>query len=382
MRVNPRFTRRRMLRSLAGGALTFAAVPILGACEIDTENGDSTPSDTDTDDSTPTPDATGDESTPEGASNGDSPGGQLTIYSGRGEDLVQPILDRFQEETGIEVEVRYGGTAEMAAAILEEGDNTPADVFYGQDAGALGALSLEGMARQLPSDVLDRVESRFRSPDGLWIGTSGRARVVVYDTEQLSEDDLPSSILDYTDSRWENALGWAPTNGSFQAWVTALRVTEGEDVAREWLEDIQALNPNVYEANTPIVGAAISGEIQAGFVNHYYLYREIEEAGGDVAADNYFFRNGDIGGLINVAGVAILEPAANVEQAEMLVDFLLNEESQQYFADETFEYPLVSGVPAHDRVPPLEELETPDIDLSNLEDLEGTLELLREVGLL
>lgn len=384
MRINPRFSRRRMVRSLAGGALTLAAVPILGACEVDTENGDTTASDPDEDDSTATPEDTGDESTPQSTpeGNGGSPGGEVTIYSGRGEDLVQPILDRFQEETGIDVQVRYGGTAEMAAAILEEGENTPADVFYGQDAGALGALSLEGMARQLPSDVLDRVEDRFRSPDGLWVGTSGRARVVVYDTEQLSEGDLPSSILDYADSQWENALGWAPTNGSFQAWVTALRVTEGDDVAREWLEDIQALNPNIYEANTPIVGAAISGEIQAGFVNHYYLYREIEEAGGDVGAENYFFRNGDIGGLINVAGVAIMEPAANVEQSEMLVNYLLNEESQQYFAEETFEYPLVSGVPAHDRVPSLEELETPDIDLSNLEDLEGTLELLREVGLL
>jgi iron(III) transport system substrate-binding protein len=295
---------------------------------------------------------------------------------------VQPILDRFSEETGIEVRVRYGDTAEMAAAILEEGQNTPADVYYGQDAGALGALALEGMARKIPDDALERVDSRFRSPDGLWVGSSGRARTVIYDTDRLDEGDLPASILDYADSQWENMLGWAPTNGSFQAWITALRVLEGEDVAREWLEEINALNPLVYEGNMPIVGAAMSGEIAAGFVNHYYLYRERAEAGGDVGAENYFFRDGDIGGLINVAGMAILEPSQNVEQAEMLVDFMLQQEAQEYFAAETFEYPLVQGIEPAAELPSLDELETPDIDLSNLEDLEGTLALLQEVGLI
>jgi iron(III) transport system substrate-binding protein len=270
----------------------------------------------------------------------------------------------------------------MAAAILEEGQNTPADVYYGQDAGALGALALEGMARQLPDELLERVEPRFKSPDGLWAGTSGRARVVVYNTDELDEGDLPSSILDYADPRWEGALGWAPSNGSFQSWVTALRLLEGDDVAREWLEAINDLNPLVYEGNTPIVRAAITGEIQAGFVNHYYLYREREEAGSEVSAENYYFKDGDVGGLINIAGVAILEPSDNVEQSEMLVDFLLQQEAQEYFASETFEYPLAAGIPANEALPSLDELETPDIDLSNLEDLEGTLALLREVGLL
>lgn len=358
----------------------MAGIPILGACSSTTREDDDEPAATDSDDDDSTDET---ESSDDSASDEDeSIGGQVTVYSGRGEDLVQPILDRFAEETGIEVRVRYGGTAEMAAAILEEGSNTPADVYYGQDAGALGALALEGMARKIPDSTLDRVESRFKSPDGLWVGSSGRARTVIYDTEQLDEADLPESILDYADSQWENMLGWAPTNGSFQAWVTALRVTEGEDVAREWLEEIHALNPLVYEGNTPIVGAAMNGEIAAGFVNHYYLYREQAEAGGNVGADNYFFRDGDIGGLINVAGTAILEPSRNVEQAEMLVDFLLQQEAQEYFATETFEYPLISGVDPAADIPTLDELETPDIDLSNLEDLEGTLALLQEVGLI
>jgi iron(III) transport system substrate-binding protein len=369
---------------MAGGSIVLAGIPILGACtttnrDRDDDTAATDPEDDDSTDDAETPEAQDDDSA---ESNGETAGGQITVYSGRGQDLVQPILDRFSEQTGIEVRVRYGDTAEMAAAILEEGSNTPADVYYGQDAGALGALALEGMARQIPESTLDLVDSRFKSPDGLWVGSSGRARTVIYNTDQLDEGDMPASILDYADPQWENMLGWAPTNGSFQAWVTALRVLEGDDVAREWLEDISALNPLVYEGNTPIVGAAMSGEVAAGFVNHYYLYREQAEAGGDVGAENYFFRDGDIGGLINVAGMAILEPSRNVEQAEMLVDFLLQEEAQEYFATETFEYPLAGGMDPAADIPTLDELETPDLDLSNLEDLEGTLALLKEVGLI
>ncbi len=378
MRLHPRMSRRQLIRSMAAGSIALAGIPILGACTTtsrdDDEDAVTDPSRDDSTDDAETTDTSG--------NNDESIGGQVTLYSGRGQDLVQPVLDQFSEQTGIEVRVRYGDTAEMAAAILEEGSNTPADIFYGQDAGGLGALALEGMARKIPDSSLDLVDSRFKSRDGLWIGSSGRARTVIYDTNQLDEGDLPGSILDYADPQWENMLGWAPTNGSFQAWVTALRVIEGDDVAREWLEDVHALNPLVYEGNTPIVNAAIAGEVPAGFVNHYYLYRFQEEAGGDVGAENYFFRDGDIGGLINVAGMAILEPSGNVEQAEMLVEFLLQREAQEYFATETYEYPLAGGIDPAADIPGLNELETPDIDLSNLEDLEGTLALLQEVGLI
>jgi iron(III) transport system substrate-binding protein len=379
---NPRLSRRRLLRSIASGTTVLAALPILGACAGNGGEDDNStatdPAENDSADETLNDDDSGGES----EASGENIGGQVTIYSGRGQDLVQPILDRFSEQAGIEVRVRYGDTAEMAAAILEEGSNSPADVYYGQDAGALGALALEGMTRRIPNSTLDLVDSRFKSPDGLWVGSSGRARTVIYNTDQFDEGDLPASILDYANSQWENMLGWAPTNGSFQAWLTALRIVESDDVAREWLEDIHELNPLVYEGNTPIVGAAMRGEISAGFVNHYYLYREQAEAGGDVGAENYFFRDGDIGGLINVAGMAILEPSRNVEQAEMLVDFLLQDEAQEYFATETFEYPLAGGVDPAADIPALDELETPEIDLSNLEDLEGTLALLQEVGLI
>jgi iron(III) transport system substrate-binding protein len=304
------------------------------------------------------------------------------VYSGRSEELVGPIIERFEEESGIDVEVRYGDTAELAATILEEGQNSPTDAFFSQDAGALGALSKEGLLSPLPEDVLNRVEERFRDPDGRWIGVSGRARVVAYNTESLSEEELPSSILEFTDPEWQGRIGWAPTNGSFQAFVTALRLIEGEEVAREWLEGIQANDPRVYENNLAIVQGVASGEIDAGFVNHYYLFQLQQEEGGDVPAANYYFQNGDPGSLVNAAGLGILNTSDNSAEAEAFLEFMLSEEAQQYFADETFEYPLIEGVPINEELVPLSELQTPNVDLGNLDDLEGTLELLREAGVL
>ena len=306
----------------------------------------------------------------------------LVVYSGRNEELVGPIIERFEEESGIDVEVRYGDTAELAATILEEGQNSPADVFFSQDAGALGAVADEGILSPLPEDTLSRVEERFRDPNGEWVGVSGRARVVAYNTEALSEGELPSSILDFTDPEWNGRIGWAPTNGSFQAFVTALRVIEGEDVAREWLEGIQANDPRRYENNLAILEGVASGEIDTGFVNHYYLFQLQEERGGNVPAANDYFQNGDPGSLVNVAGLGILNTADNTTEAQEFLEFLLSEEAQSYFADETFEYPLIEGVPINEELVPLSEIQTPNVDLGNLADLQGTLELLRETGVL
>lgn len=305
----------------------------------------------------------------------------LVVYSGRSEELIGPILERFEEDSGTEVEVRYGDTAEMANLILTEGENSPADVFFAQDAGALGAVADEGLLAPLPEEVLNSVDTRFRSPDSEWVGISGRSRVVVYNTENVSEDELPDTIFGFTEPEWSGRIGWAPTNGSFQSFVTALRVIEGEDRAREWLEGIEANEPSVYEGNNPALDAVIAGEIDVAFVNHYYLMQRLAED-PDVPAANYFHTDGDPGALVNVAGVGILSTSDDAEGAQNLVEFLLTEEAQAYFAEETKEYPLVEGVEPDPALPPLAEIGTPEIDLSDLADLEGTLQLLQEVGVL
>jgi iron(III) transport system substrate-binding protein len=317
-----------------------------------------------------------------GSGAGEEAAASLTVYSGRGEELIRPIIEQFEQETGIRVDVRYGDTAEMAGAILEEGDNSPADVFFAQDAGALGAVSDEGRFAALEPEVLEKVDPQFRSDVGEWVGVSGRARVAVYNTNLLNQSSLPNSILDFTADRWKGGkIGWAPTNGSFQAFVTALRVVQGEDGARAWLEGIKANEPKVYENNIAIVEAAGAGEIEVGFVNHYYLHRVKAEDPAFPAA-NYFFPEGDVGSLVNVAGVGVLRTADHGDEARRFVEFLLGEPAQEYFAAETFEIPLVGGVAADPSLPRLETLKQPDIDLSQLDDLEGTLRLLTEVGVI
>jgi iron(III) transport system substrate-binding protein len=307
--------------------------------------------------------------------------GPLTVYSGRNEELVGQVFTDFTEATGIEVDVRYGDTAELAATILEEGDASPADLYFAQDAGALGALEAEGLFTTLPDDLLEVVDPNFRAPSGAWTGITGRARVLAYNTDELSEDQVPDSVLDLTDEEWSGRIGWAPTNGSFQAFVTALRLTEGDDVAREWLEGIIANDPAVFENNTAVVEGVSRGEADLGLVNHYYLYRLLAED-PDLNVDNKYLP-GDIGGLVNVAGIGVLETSDQQDAANQLVEFLLGEETQTYFGQVTdaLEFPLRDGIDAPD-LPSLESLDPPEVDLSELEDLQGTLELLQEVGAL
>lgn len=306
-------------------------------------------------------------------------GETLTVYSGRSESLIAPILQQFTDETGIQVQVRYGNTAEMAAVILEEGDNSPADVYIAQDAGALGALAQEGRLMPLPSDILARVPAEFRSDDGLWVGLSGRARVLVYNTELLTEEDLPASILDLANPEWAGRVGWAPTNASFQAHVTAMRLLLGDDAVRSWLESMVANGAIPYDGNTAVVQAVIDGEVQVGLVNHYYLYGFLAD-NPDVPAVNYYFPGGDPGALVNVAGAGIVSTSDHPGLAQRLILYLLGNHAQEYFATETYEYPLVAGIEPSVELRPLAEIEVPAIDLSDLSDLQSTLELLSETG--
>jgi len=309
----------------------------------------------------------------------------LTIYCGRSESLVGPVLERFERESGVHIQVRYGGTAQLAGLLLEEGSKTPADVFFAQDAGALGALAKADRLNPLPDSILDRVDEKYRSPDGVWVGVTGRARTIVYNTDRLSVSELPESIMDFTDPKWKGKIGWAPGNGSFQAAITAMRAQLGDDATRAWLKGIIANEPKEYPKNSAIVRAVGDGEVTLGFVNHYYLYRFTSKNPSFPAANGYT-KAGDPGSLVNVAGVGLLKKSKHdrtVHQAAIkLAEFLLSETGQAYFATETNEYPLIDEVPAPTNLRPLSEIEPPAIDLSDLDDLQGTLKMLKEVGAL
>ena len=308
--------------------------------------------------------------------------GKLTVYSGREEELVEGLFEKFEQQTGIDVEVRYGDSAELAATIAEEGDNSPADVFFAQDPGSLGAVEEQGLLAMLPESTLARVPTRFRDPDGHWVGTSGRARVIAYNTDELSEAEVPDSVLELTDPKWSGKIGFPPTNASFQAFVSAMILVLGEERTREWLEGLKANDPKLYERNTPVVEAVASGEIELGLVNHYYLYL-VKEEQPEAPVANHFPSGEDPGALVSVAGAAILEAAEHEEAAQRFIDFLLSNEGQRFYVDEAeeAEYPLVAGIEPKEGLPPLEELQGPRIELDELgPQLERTLELLNEVG--
>ena len=311
-----------------------------------------------------------------------SSSGDITVYSGREAEYIEPLIDRYNAANDADVKIRYGDTAELAATILEEGDNSPADLFFSQDAGALGALQKEGLLQELPADVLDSVDARYRSADGRWVGTSGRARAVAYNKEQVERDELPESILGFTDERWKDRIGWAPTNGSFQSFVTGLRQLSGDDAAREWLEGIVANDAQSFESNSAVRDAIAKQEIDVGFINHYYVAEALAEEGSDYPVGLYFPPGGDPGSLVNVAGIGILESTGRSEEALRFTRFMLSEQAQEHFAKNVKEYPLAAGVQADPLVVPLARIEHPRIDLSDLDDLRGSLTMIEESGAL
>jgi len=317
-----------------------------------------------------------------GCGGGRDVGDELVIYSGRQEALVGPLIEQFERQTGVATSVRYGNTAQLAAQLLEEGERTPADVFFSQDAGALGALDRAGRLAQLPQSALDAVPARFRAEDGTWVGTSGRARVIVYDPRQVPEQDVPDSVFELTDPRWRGKVGIAPSNASFEAFVTAMRVLRGDDATRTWLADMRANDAQSFGNNVLILNAVGDGVITLGLINHYYWYEQAAERGAAAVPTRLkFLPGGDPGALVNVAGVGILQSSDQAAQARQFVEFLLNKPSQSYFAELTKEYPLVAGVAPVADLPPLESLQTPQINLSDLDTLDQTLQIIQGAGL-
>ncbi|MGL5809695.1 MAG: iron ABC transporter substrate-binding protein [Nocardioides sp.] len=308
----------------------------------------------------------------------------LVVYSGRSESLVGDIIDDFRKESGHPVEVRYGDTAEMAAQLLEEGEQTPADVFFSQDAGALGALDKRGLLDPIPSDALAAVPGRYAATSGNWVGVTGRVRVLAFDPDQVAEADLPADVLELTEARWRGKVAIAPTNASFQSFVTAMRVSIGEDETEAFLRDLSANEPVVYENNLTMLDGLEAGEVAVGLTNHYYLKELAAEVGQEnVRTKLKFLPPGSAGSLVNVAGVGLLKDTAQSGPATEFVDYLLDPATQARFVADTGEYALVDGVAGPPGLPTLAELgEGAGIPLGQLDGLQQTIELLTEVGLI
>jgi len=314
------------------------------------------------------------------SSDSNSEGNELTIYSGRSETFIAPFLEAFQAESGIQLNVRYGDSAELAAQILEEGENSPADLFLSQDAGALGAVAEAGLLADLAPALMNSIPARFASAGSKWVGITGRVRVFAYSPERLAI--LPSSYLDVTDPKYKGRVGIAPTNSSFQAFVTALRLANGESSTEKWLQGLIANDVKYYEKNSMIVEAIENGEIDLGLVNHYYIFEVAKALGREISVKDGFFADGDLGNMINVSGAGILASSKRNDVAAKLIEFLLRTSTQEKFVADTKEYSLIEGLAGPTGLPALSEISAPTVDLNALRDLKATQELLIKVGLL
>ncbi len=305
----------------------------------------------------------------------------LTVYSGRSEELIGPLLDDFGDDTGIPVEVRYGDSAELALLIDQEGDRSPADVFISQSPGAIGFLAERDLLQPIGADTLDLVDPAFRNANGEWVGLSGRVRVLVYNTELVAPADLPTSVFDLTDPAYEGRVALAPANGSFQDFVTAMRQAQGDDATAAWLEGMAANGSPEYANNSSIVQAVARGEVPMGLVNHYYNFRALAED-PSLPSQNHYFPGEDLGGLVIVTAGGILDASDRQNDANALLDYLLGTSSQGFLTEETFEYPLATGVAPWEELPPLGDIAGATLDFDSLGGgLQRTKELIDASGL-
>jgi len=308
--------------------------------------------------------------------------GRLTIYVGRAEDLISPLIDQFTADTGIEVSARYAATPELNALLLEEGENTPAQVFLSQDAGALGSLRNSGLLTALPATLTSLIPAGFTSVDGTWLGVTGRARVIAYDSEKLTAAQVPDSVDELTSADWKGQVAFAPGNASMQSFVTALRVLEGEDAASAWVGGMSENSPVLTESNNATLDLVNAGTVKVGLINHYYWYEKATEIGASNMRAQLKFLPGDAGGIVNVTGAAIMTGSDGDPDALAFLEYLVSEKGQRYFVDTTYEYPLLPGIDAPAGLPSLSSLINAGLDLSDLDTLSQTQALLARYGLI
>jgi iron(III) transport system substrate-binding protein len=310
-------------------------------------------------------------------------GDEITVYSGRSEDLVQPAIDAFECSSGISVVTNYGDPTDLALNLVEEGERTPADVFLSKSPGAVGFLQNQSLLRELNEDVLDLVDPANAAASNTWVGITGRQRVLVYNVDLVDEADLPGSILDLTDEKYRGKVGVPAGNGSFQDWFTVFRAQSGDDVATQWLNDMVANDAIVTESNRPTVDAVGRGEFEFGLVNHYYNYQEAEALGDAHRALNHTFEADDIGSLVIVTAAGVTEASENVDAAEEFISYLLSDGAQSYFTNDTLEYPLRDGVSPAAVLPALGDNGADfDVTFDDLGDgLERTVAIIEESGI-
>jgi iron(III) transport system substrate-binding protein len=353
---------RRTIRHAVTFAISIAVVVLVAAC-----GGD---------DSTSTSATSGATST--GADNKPT----LTLYNAQHEDLMAEMVGAFTDQTGIEVEVRNGSDLEMANQIVQEGDGSPADVFVTENSPAMALVANNGGFAKIGEKAIAQVPAQYRPADNDWVGFAARATVLAYNTDMLGPDELPASIMDLADPKWKGKFGYSPTGADFQAIASAVVALEGEAEGKRWIEGLKA-NGVAYDGNSTVMKAVNDGEVPLGVIYHYYWYQDQAEAGDNSdKVKLHFLRNQDPGAFTSVSGAGVLSSSSHPAEAQQLVEFLTSEGGQQVLADSTaLEYPVASDVPANQVLEPLDSLQAPVIDPSELNS-ETVLTMMQDAGIL
>ncbi|OBK73331.1 iron ABC transporter substrate-binding protein [Mycobacterium sp. 1164985.4] len=307
---------------------------------------------------------------------------ELLIYNAQHESLTKEWIDAFTKETGIKVTYRQGGDTELGNQLVAEGKASPADVFLTENSPAMAAVERAGLFAELQPETLDQVPPQYRPPSGKWTGVAARSTVFVYNTSRLQPDQLPKSLLDLQQPQWKGRWGAPPTKADFQAIVSALLQLKGEPATAQWLAAMKA-NAKLYSDNIATLKAVNAGEVDGGVIYHYYWFRDqakTKEMSGNTAL--HYFKNEDPGAFVSLSGGGVLASTDRMDEAQQFIKFITGKAGQEVLEKGTsFEYPVASGVPANPALPPLNTLQAPNVDPSNLDAQEVT-DLMTKAGLL
>ncbi|KJL41890.1 iron ABC transporter substrate-binding protein [Microbacterium trichothecenolyticum] len=306
----------------------------------------------------------------------------LVVYNAQHEQLTEEWADAFTAETGIEVVLRNGDDSELANQLVQEGKASKADVFLTENSPAMSLVEDADLFAPVDESTLALVPEQFRPASGLWTGIAARSTVLVYNPELISESELPASLLDLADPEWKGKWGAAPAKADFQAIVSAVLATQGEDGARDWLDGM-AENAVEYRNNIVTMKAVNAGEVPMGIIYHYYWFRDQDAAAEDSADTKlHYFGNQDPGAFVSISGGGVLKNAPHADEAQQFLAFIAGEQGQKILGEGySFEYPVASDVAAKPELPPLSELDAPVIDPSTLNG-PAVVELMTEAGLL
>ena len=307
----------------------------------------------------------------------------ITVYNGQHKEAAKAVTEAFTKETGIKVTLNSAKSEQLAGQLKEEGDKTPADVFYTEQVASFVGLSDADLLEPLSADIIKQTQYKGVpvAPKKDWIALSGRSRVVVYDKNKLSEKDMEKSVLDYATPKWKDKIGYVPTSGAFLEQVIAITKLKGEQVALNWLKGLKE-NGKLYAKNSVALQAVENGEVPAALINNYYWYALAKEKGEDKLNSRlYFIRHQDPGALVTYSGAAVLKGSKNKEEAKKFVDFLASKKGQEALVAVRAEYPLRTDVVSPFNMEPYAKLEAPEVSATTAKDKENANKLIEQAGL-